>query len=167
MNGVGQARPSEDAMTSPNILAEHHRELEGCMERLLARVRDGDPAALRAEWSAFERALSRHLEQEEAEILPGFARDDAAGARQILADHGEIRGALLGMCINLDLHLLRAEQVEDFVAQLKAHAKREEAALYAWAQRHVSLRDWQAIKRSLRTATRGTRGRSWLAGRVM
>lgn len=167
MNSIDQSRPSEDATASPDILTEHHRALDECVERLLARVRDGDLNDVRAEWTSFERALSRHLEQEEAEILPGFARDDAAAAREILAEHAQIRSALLELGVHLDLHLLRAEQVETFAAQLRAHAKREEAALYAWAQRHVSRRGWQAINRSLREATRGSRGRSWLAGRMM
>jgi hemerythrin-like domain-containing protein len=135
---------------SLNVLAEDHRELDARIGRLLGRVRDGDPAALRPEWTEFERALSRHLEQEEAEILPGFARDDATGARAILTEHAGIRAALLEMGINLDLHLLRAEEVERFVDQLRAHAKREETALYAWAQRHIGPRGWEAIKRSLR-----------------
>ena len=140
---------------SPNILAEHHRELDARIERLLARVRDGDPTELRPEWSAFERALLRHLEQEEAEILPGFARDNAAEARAILTDHAGIRGALLDMGVNLDLHLLRAEEVDRFVAQLRAHAKREETELYAWAQTNLGPHGWQAIKRSLREVARG------------
>jgi len=150
-----------------NVLAEDHRELDARIERLLARVRDGDPTELRPEWSTFERALSRHLEQEEAELLPGFARDDAPGARAILAEHAEIRGALLDMGVNLDLHLLRAEQVERFVERLRAHAKREEAALYTWAERHIAPRGWQAIKRSLQDAAHGTRPGAWLSGRMM
>jgi hypothetical protein len=91
---------SAPLVASPNILAEHHRELDACIERLLARVRDGDPTELRPEWSAFERALLRHLEQEEVEILPGFARDNAAQAREILAEHAVIRAALLDMGVN-------------------------------------------------------------------
>lgn len=142
-------------VASPNILTEHHRELDACIDRLLARVREDDPTELRPEWSTFERALLRHLEQEEVEILPGFARDNAAQAREILTDHAGIRSALLDMGVNLDLHLLRAEEVERFVAQLRAHAKREETALYAWAGTHIGPHGWQAIKRSLREAARG------------
>jgi hemerythrin-like domain-containing protein len=169
MNGALKEGTKETSgtQTSPNVLADHHRKLDRQIEHLLARVRDADAADLRGEWSVFERALLRHLEQEEAEVLPGFARDDAADAREILADHAAIRGWLLEMGVNLDLHLLRAEEVERFVAQLRDHAKREEAALYAWARRHISQRGWQAIKRSLRAATRDARDGSWLAGRVM
>jgi hemerythrin-like domain-containing protein len=154
-------------MPSPNILVEHHRELDGRIERLLARVRDADTAELRDEWSVFERALLRHLEQEEAEVLPGFARDDAGGAREILSDHNVIRGWLLELGMNLDLHLLRAEEIERFVTQLRAHAKREETTLYAWARRHITPHRWQAIKRSLRAATRGPRSGAWSSARLM
>jgi hemerythrin-like domain-containing protein len=149
------------------VLGEHHRELDQQLERLLSRAHDGDPADLRSEWSAFERGLLRHLEQEEAEILPGFARDDAAGAREILSDHARIRSALLELGLSLDLHLLRAEAVEEFVEQLRAHARREEAALYAWAARHVTPRGWKSIERNLRDVAPTRRGSPQLAGRIM
>jgi len=154
--------------TSPaGVLADHHRELDQHLETLVSRARDGDLGDLRSEWSAFERGLLRHLEQEEAEILPGFARDDAAGAREILSDHARIRSALLELGLSLDLHLLRAEAVQQFVDQLRAHARREEAALYAWAARHVTPQGWKSIERSLRDVEPTRRGNAWLAGRVM
>jgi hemerythrin-like domain-containing protein len=152
MDKQTMTKASAPLAASPNILAEHHRELDASIERLLARVRDGDPTELRSEWRAGERALLRHLEQEEVEILPGFARDRAIEARAILADHAGIRGALLDLGVNLDLHLLRVEEVERFVAQLRAHAKREEAALYTWAQTRIGPHGWQAIKRNLASA---------------
>jgi len=135
--------------SAASLLADHHRELDECIDRLLARVQNDDPTELRGDWTTFERALLRHLEQEEAELLPGFARHHAGEARAILAEHADIRSALLDMGVNLDLHLLRAEQVESFVTQLRAHADREEKALYAWAQTHVEPRRWQAIRQSL------------------
>jgi len=131
------------------LLAQHHRDLDARFERLVAGAREGDPVELRNEWSAFERELLRHLELEEAEILPAFARHHAAEARAILVAHAEIRSALLEMGLNLDLHVLRADRVEAFVQQLEAHARREEAAFYAWAERHLPATDWHAIKRGL------------------
>jgi hemerythrin-like domain-containing protein len=154
--------------TSPaGVLAEHHGELDHQLETLVSRARDGDQADLRSEWSAFERGLLRHLEQEEAEILPGFARDDAVGAREILSDHARIRRALLELGLSRDLHLLRAAAVEQFAEQLRAHARREEAVLYAWASRHVTPGGWKSIERNLRDVARPRRGNAWLAGRVM
>jgi hemerythrin superfamily protein len=117
-------------------LAEHHRQLDRQFEQLVTRAREADGSDLRGEWTNFERALSRHLEFEETEILPGFAQHDAAGAAAILADHAAIRQDLLEMGVNLDLHLLRTEAVEGFVRRLGDHARREEAALYPWAIRH-------------------------------
>jgi hemerythrin-like domain-containing protein len=140
---------------SGDLLAEHHRDLDRRLDELVSRAQECDATELRCEWTAFERELLRHLELEEAELLPGFAQHDAAGARAILADHAEIRSDLLEMGLNLDLHLLRAEAVESFVQRLKAHARREEAALYAWAERHVAAGRWSSIKRSLTDVVEG------------
>jgi len=133
-------------------VAEHHRDLNHRLDELISRAQECDAAELRREWTAFERALLRHLELEEAELLPGFAQHDAAGARAILADHAEIRRDLLEMGLNLDLHLLRAEAVEGFVRRLKTHARHEEEGLYPWAERHVASGRWTSIERGLADA---------------
>lgn len=150
-----------------DLLAEHHRALDEQLDRLVARAQLGDAAELRAEWTAFERELLRHLEQEEAEILPGFARYDAAEALAILAEHADIRRALLEMGVSLDLHCLRAEAVQDFAQRLKAHARREDGAFYAWARSHVARSTWQSIKRSLKAAARAGRRVARLGERIM
>lgn len=150
---------------STNVLAEHHHKLDRQLDGLVARAKEDDPTALRATWTAFDRELLRHMELEEAEILPGFARQDAAGARAILADHAEIRSGLLEMGVDLDLHLVRAEAIETFVRQLKEHARREEAALYAWAARHVTPGGWRWIKRGLKDAADTGRATARLGSR--
>ena len=152
---------------STNLLAEHHRDLDERIDRLVARAQEGDPIELRTEWTMFERELLRHLELEEVEILPGFARQDAAGARAILADHAEIRSTLLEMGLNLDLHFLRAEVVEDFVQRLKAHARREVAALYPWAGRHIAPGGWRSIEQNLRDAAEAGRSSAGFANQTM
>jgi hypothetical protein len=140
-----------------DLLAKHHRALDRQLDTLVVRAEGGDGSELRAAWTVFERELLRHLEQEEAEILPAFARHDAAEARAILAEHAEIRGALLEMGLALDLHNLRAEAVEAFARQLKAHAAREDCAFYAWAATHTAPDTWQSIKRSLKNVRAGGR----------
>jgi len=149
-----------------DLLAEHHRTLNEQLDRLVVRAQEGD-AELRAEWTAFERELLRHLEQEEAEILPAFARHDAAEARAILAEHAQIRQSLLEMGLSLDLHCLRAEAVEEFVRQLKAHARREDSAFYTWAAANVAPSTWQSIKRSLKDAAQAARRSARLRDRIM
>lgn len=94
---------SAPLVASPKILAEHHRELDACIERLLARVRDGDPTELRPEWSAFERALLRHLEQEEVEILPGIGADGRP--RSSYTARGTLDRQTFGLHWNQDLDI--------------------------------------------------------------
>jgi len=115
------------------LLPEHHSVLDERLDRIVVGAQVRDAAELRAEWSGFERELLRHLEYEEAEILPAFAARSPAEARAILAEHADIRATLTDLGLSLDLHLLRSEAVEAFVQQLKAHARRENETLYAWA----------------------------------
>jgi hemerythrin-like domain-containing protein len=119
------------------FLTEHHQRLERRFEELVERLRAGDPIALREEWFVFETDLLDHLAEEELEVLPDFQRLHPEEAEAIRAEHEGIRQALFEMSINLDLHLLRAETVEAFVAKLRDHARREEAVLYPWAASKV------------------------------
>ena len=123
------------------LLPEHHRVLDERLDRIVIEAQLRDAMELRSEWSAFERELLRHLEYEEAEVLTEFARDDPAEARAILAEHADIRTTAADLGLSLDLHLLRSEAVENFVQQLKAHARRENQVLYAWARRHAAADD--------------------------
>jgi hypothetical protein len=129
------------------LLSEHHRVLDERLDRMVIGAQVRDAAELRAEWSDFERELLRHLEYEEAEILPGFAADSPGEARAILAEHAKIRATLTDLGLNLDLHLLRSEAVQDFVAQLKAHARREDDLLYAWARSRAAADAGQPHRR--------------------
>jgi len=146
--------------SATTILSEHHGTLDQRLDKLMSRAREEDPAELREEWSAFERELSRHMELEEAEILPEFAKADPEEAHALLSEHCAIRNAMLDMGLNLDLHCLRAEAVDDFVLKLRAHAKREDAALYPWSQSHLPGAGWQSIKGGLKSAS--TTGRRLL-----
>jgi hypothetical protein len=112
---------------------DHHQRLEHRFAGLIARAKEGDGLALRKEWFVFETELLDHLAEEELEVLPGFQRLHPQEAEAIRAEHEAIRQSLVAMGIDLDLHLLRADAVEAFVAQLRDHASREEALLYPWA----------------------------------
>lgn len=143
---------SAGAPSAGDLLATHHHELDTRLDALVARAQGGDTAQLRREWSAFERELLRHMELEEAEVLPAFARADASAARAVLHEHGGIRAELFELGVTLDLHLLRADRVARLVEQLRAHARREEQALYAWARREADEGARDAIARGLRDA---------------
>jgi hemerythrin-like domain-containing protein len=153
--------------SATTVLSEHHGALDQQLDKLMSRAREEDPVELREEWGAFERQLSRHMELEEAEILPAFAKTDPAEAHALLSEHCAIRNAMLDMGLNLDLHCLRAEAVDDFVLKLRAHAKREDAALYPWSQTHLPAGGWQSIKRGLKSASKTGRRLLRLTDKVM
>jgi hemerythrin-like domain-containing protein len=117
------------------MLSEDHVRMDALFASLVATARSDDRAMLPKQWERFERELSSHMELEEAEILPAFAREHAEEARSIRDEHATIRAGLAEMGIDLDLHCLRADRVEAFTELLRAHAKREEALLYPWASR--------------------------------
>jgi len=129
------------------LLPEHHRVLDERLDRIVIGAQVRDATELRAEWSDFERELLRHLEYEEAEVVPGLARVNPAEARAILAEHASIRATLADLGMNLDLHLLRSEAVAAFVQQLKAHARREDELLYAWARGRAAAEPRQSRRR--------------------
>jgi hemerythrin superfamily protein len=136
-------------MSTGYFLTEHHHHLERLFEALVARAQEGDHAALRAEWSRFERELLAHLEVEETHILPAFGRGHPREAARIWGEHAQIRAALTEMGVCLDLHLLRAQAIEDLVRRLAEHARHEEAVLYPVARRTLDGAQRQWIRREL------------------
>jgi hemerythrin superfamily protein len=136
-------------MNAGDFLSEHHHHLERLFLALVVRAQQGDCAALQTEWSLFERELLRHLELEETEILPRFGQHHPREARKILAEHAQIRCQLEEMGVCLDLHLLRAQAVEDFVRRLSEHARREETLLYPEARRMLDRQRRERIRGEL------------------
>ena len=128
---VAQATPSSDLRGA--MLADH-ASIERRISRLVTAARMDDWDRLHAAWSEVERDLNAHLTVEEELMLPRFERHDAAHAAEIRAQHTRIRAQLQALGVDLDLHALRADAVEAFVAELKEHAACEERALYSWAQ---------------------------------
>jgi len=130
----------------PNALDRHHHELEPRFAALVENAEANDALELRAVWASFERDLIRHLELEEHELFPAFARGHRADADALLAEHADIRRRLLDLGMRLDLHFLRADDVQAFVARLQDHARREGALLYPWAEREASADAWSRIE---------------------
>jgi len=123
-----------------SLLSEDHQHLERFFQEIIAWAREGEHASLRGDWQRFERELTSHMDLEEQEILPAFACDHQAEAQAIRDEHVRIRAGLTELGIDLDLHCLRAERVEDFIGLLRAHARREEALLYPWASHRTAER---------------------------
>lgn len=145
------------------LLADHHHAIEVACHALLSRTYAGDPRALIAQYRAFESAVLDHLAAEEALILPAYAESAPADARAIRNDHAWLRQKLFQVGIEVELHLARAQTVRELIDQLHAHATREDASMYPWAQMHLPLSTKRLLfvrtGRSLRSLARHAKAR--------
>ena len=121
------------------LLADHHRELEVACSALLATVDEGCPRMLTKQYRVFERAVIDHMAAEDTIILPGFEGHAPAEAHALGLEHAAIRKLLLQLGIEVELHLVRLETVKHLIDTLHAHAAREDAWMYPWAQVYLPL----------------------------
>ena len=133
---------------------QDHQRLDGLFEDLLNRVHAGDAAAIREAWTAFEHGLLTHMEAEERDMIPIFRRHDPVEAAAIVEDHAKIRSLLAELGVKLEIHTLREEKVEGLVAFLRAHAAREDAALYLWVDSELPEAPKASIVERLHDAQR-------------
>lgn len=135
-------------------LHNDHQRLDALFEELQSSVHVGDAAAAQEAWTAFERGLLAHLEAEEHHMLPVFEREDPDEAVVIRNEHDKIRAMLADIGVGLEIHSAREARVEEFVRFLRAHAKREEAKLYAWAESDLPEEPSRGVRARIRAAVR-------------
>jgi hypothetical protein len=121
------------------FMTSNHARLEILFERLLDAMAVGAPEA-RELWTQLDHGLLAHMEAEERYVIPAFATVDRSAAREILADHAEIRAQLLELGVAMDLHHLRFETSQEFIRILRSHAAREDNLLYRWADTRLDAR---------------------------
>ncbi len=119
------------------ILSGDHQRLEALFDAIVKESACDEPLELRDAWRTFERQLLAHLNAEEVHVLPVFGKSNPTAARDILAEHARVRGRLVELAIDLDLHCLTFDTVSAFVGELRSHAAREELLLYPWAARQL------------------------------
>jgi hemerythrin-like domain-containing protein len=124
------AAPLSDIQRS---MREDHARLERVFEAVLAAFQADARAELSELWARFESGLRRHFELEEQLMLPRFKSSQPLEAAQLALEHVAILKKLEQLGINVDLHLTRADVVADFIATIRAHAAREDALMYVWA----------------------------------
>jgi hypothetical protein len=142
------------------LLAEHHHVIEAACRELLGRTYSDEPADLVAEYRRFEHEMLEHIAIEEELLLPAYAEHAPEDARALREDHAALRQLMYRIGIDVELHLVRAKTVDQLIAQLRAHAVREENGLYVWAADHAPASARQQsvdrIRRSLRELARLT-----------
>jgi hypothetical protein len=115
-------------------LTQDHVRLEQLFEELRAAFDADAPQDAARLWGELELGLGAHMDFEERHVLPAFRSVDRRETDDLLREHELIRRRLIELGVGVDLHLLRAEVVADFIALLRAHASREDALLYRWAE---------------------------------
>jgi len=123
-----------------SMLAGDHHRLDRTFQAIVTRAQGGDFQQLESEWLAFQNALLHHLDAEEKHLIPALAQDRPGEAQTLLDEHAKIRLKLLQLGVDLDLHCLRADRVEQFVETIRAHAHREENIFYPWVDRQMGDR---------------------------
>ena len=133
-----------------HVLDQHHREIEeACLTLLSAGFAD-EPRDLARCWGEIEHQLYDHMMAEEHFLFPAYQHAEPENAQDLRDQHARLREQALEIGVAIQLHAVRMEQIEAFVAELRAHARNEEVGLYRWAERHVSedhgrwLRDYLA-----------------------
>lgn len=132
-----------NAQTDRLNLREEHRLLDGQFNDLIRRTETGDWHECDAIWDAFSNWLEQHMADEERRLFPDYARLGPSAARlvqQLCDEHKELRRRLQSTGLAIQLHAVRAEEMEELVKVLREHAAREGQCIYPWldAQRERS-----------------------------
>jgi hypothetical protein len=136
-------RPTREEL----LLPDHHRRIERLLEGMKIECRKGDPRALCAQWTDFEGDLNDHMAAEEEFLLPPFGEQHPDEAAFIGEDHARIRELLSELGLQVDLHCVRAEGIDQMVERLREHARREDALLYPWAAENLA--SWRGALRRI------------------
>lgn len=120
--------------TLPRFLREDHEVLEQIAEKILQTITEGDREDVADAVTAMEAAILTHLEGEERELIPRYTLENPAEAAALLEDHATIRKRLTEVDVATDLHLVRVDALRLLLASLRAHAERENAGMYRWAE---------------------------------
>jgi len=152
LNREHNLKAMADEKAARAVFSQDHERLERQFQSIVAEASCGDPIALHAAWRVFEKELLAHFDDEEIQILPAFALQEPIKARALLDDHQRIRVGLTKLGVDLDLHCLRAERVADFIAALRAHARREDELLYPWAAHRLGEAARERVRKDLAKA---------------
>ena len=125
--------PGQNVDSAVALLREDHALLATIAETLLQTIAEGDREDCAQAITTLQQRLNEHLDGEERELIPSYARHDPEDAARILDEHVAIRKILANLDVQNDLHLVRAEALRTFLGALYAHSARENAGLYRFA----------------------------------
>lgn len=116
-------------------LLDEHVQLDSQCAELISHTIMGDWRDCDSIWDTFSRNLERHMSYEEDELFPAYAKSSQAAAltvQQLDAEHTEFRQRLGTIGVDIQLHLVRVEVLQELVDLLLDHARREGQSMYPW-----------------------------------
>jgi hypothetical protein len=139
------------------LLARDHQRIDAMLSSILELVQVDRRPQLAEQWGAFEDAMLAHLDAEEMFMLPELSNHDPARAGEIRGEHVTIRRLLAEVGIGIDLHVVRASQLDYLAAFLRKHAASEEQDFYRWADQALP----EPVLASMFRRLRSTWERRW------
>lgn len=127
--------------TIQQSFGDEHAKLDDTLGRLLDSVEGADRDRLVADWRSFESALLAHLEVEERILFPRLSETRPEAVARAEQEHSEIRALLDELGTEVELHTLRKETADRFVAVLRTHAHFEDEAIYPAADERLDPAD--------------------------
>jgi len=121
--------------TSATSLRADHDALEDLTHSVMKKVIAGRREGLAEAIGELQARVLAHLDSEERDVLPRYAEYAPQDASELLAEHATMRSVLAELDVAVDLHFVRANALDAFLATLRTHAIRENAGLYRWAER--------------------------------
>jgi hemerythrin-like domain-containing protein len=98
------------------------------------------PAAeLRGFWVEFEQNLLDHLETEERALFSVAAQAHPLEVETLRAEHRQIRQAVFGMSVSVELHTLKKAAINDLILLLHSHTEHEKRSLHCWIEADESV----------------------------
>jgi hemerythrin superfamily protein len=132
------------------LMPSHHAAIDAACTKLLETAYSDLPRDLVERWHEAELELLDHMAAEEELILPAYQHADPEDAQELRDDHARLRELLVEIAVATELHEVRIATLRRLVELLRAHAAREDATLYPWAQRHLPRVAMQELMERLR-----------------
>ncbi|TPV96049.1 MAG: hypothetical protein B7733_06705 [Myxococcales bacterium FL481] len=114
-------------------LGEDHQAINESLADLAAAAEAGDFSAADQCLKQVEVQLRGHLNGEEKFLFDPLEAAHPTEIQVLRAEHQRFLQTLTQLGVDAELHALQKESVDDFIAALRAHARREDASLYQWA----------------------------------
>lgn len=131
-------------------LTKDHQELRELLLSLAQDAKAPLPGTLQATWTTFEKRLLRHMETEEACLLPLIEISDPAEFKRVRTEHARIRGMLTELGIAIELHTVREAHISELIQLLESHAEHENTTLYQMAESKLSAQAYAGIARVIK-----------------